>query len=131
MGLSLCKHFSYTPLYHAKFTGKIHPPRFQIPDLERFFDLESIDAILISNYHTFSALPWLTERGCEWNGNIYCTKPTLAFARIYLTQLRKFVDEEENHYKTAVFNNSNTERSYSGLPMGSQRKYSIIVDGQI
>ena len=46
----------------------------QVPDLKKIIDLQSIDAILISNYHTFTALPWITETGQEWNGTIYCTK---------------------------------------------------------
>ena len=29
----------------------------RVPDLKKIIDLQSIDAILISNYHTFTALP--------------------------------------------------------------------------
>ena len=66
--------FSYYPLHQARFIGKVDLPRFQVPDLKKIIDLQSIDAILISNYHTFTALPWITETGQEWNGTIYCTK---------------------------------------------------------
>ena len=44
-------------------------------------------------------LPWLTESGPKWSGTIYCTKPTLEFARINLMQLRVFCDEAENRAK--------------------------------
>ena len=66
--------FSYYPLHQARFIGKVDLPRFQVPDLKKIINLQSIDAILISNYHTFTALPWITETGQEWNGTIYCTK---------------------------------------------------------
>ena len=52
-------------------------------------------------------LPWLTESGSKWSGTIYCTKPTLEFARINLKQLRAFCDEAENKAKASQHKNEN------------------------
>ena len=88
---------NYSPLYQARFIGKSgSAPRFKIPELDRVSDLGAVDAILVSNYQSFMGLPWLTESGEKWSGTIYCTKPTLEFARINLLQLRAFCDEAEN-----------------------------------
>ena len=80
--------FSYYPLHQARFIGKVDLPRFQVPDLKKIIDLQSIDAILISNYHTFTALPWITETGQEWNGTIYCTKDWFRNSRTRTVNVR-------------------------------------------
>jgi len=96
-----------SPLYQSRFIGKSSAPRFKIVELDRVCDLASIDAILISNYQSFMGLPWLTESGSKWSGTIYCTKPTLEFARINLKQLRAFCDEAENKAKASQHKNEN------------------------
>jgi len=115
---------NYYPLHQARFIGKVDLPRFQVPDLKKIIDLQSIDAILISNYHTFTALPWITETGQEWNGTIYCTKPTMAFAQIYLTQLRKFCDEEEHAVKAEKLKSN-------GKIYGEPNSYKMVSQSQI
>lgn len=62
-----------------------------MPDLG-VVDFESIDAILISNYTTMLALPFITEE-TPFNGNIYITEPTLHFGRLFMEETIEFLEQ--------------------------------------
>ena len=62
-----------------------------VPDLG-VVDFESIDAILISNYTTMLALPFITEE-TPFNGNIYITEPTLHFGRLFMEETIEFLEQ--------------------------------------
>ena len=122
----------YSPLYQRRFTHKSRPPLFCVPRLDDLCDISTVDAILISNYHSFCALPWILETGkCEdWSGAIYCTKPTLEFARIYLTELRKYCDMAENEHKVKTFDTSGSysQTSLNALPCVSKEQIEACLD---
>jgi hypothetical protein len=67
---------------------------------------------------SFCGLPWLIEanqnNGVEWTGEIYCTKPTVEFARIYLTELRNYCDDIENECKEAKLENASSSATSFG-----------------
>ena len=135
--LDVCQVFffiesDYSPLYQRRFTHKSRPPLFCVPRLDDLCDISTVDAILISNYHSFCALPWILETGkCEdWSGAIYCTKPTLEFARIYLTELRKYCDMAENEHKVKTFDTSGSysQTSLNALPCVSKEQIEACLD---
>ena len=122
----------YSPLYQRRFSHKSRPPLFCVPRLDDLCDISTVDAILISNYHSFCALPWILETGkCDdWSGAIYCTKPTLEFARIYLTELRKYCDMAENEHKVKTFDTSGSysQTSLNALPCVSKEQIEACLD---
>lgn len=50
------------------------------PPLEKMVDYSEIDVILISNYSSMLALPYITE-GTGFKGVVYATEPTLQIGR--------------------------------------------------
>lgn len=50
------------------------------PPLAKVVDYSQIDVILISNYMSMLALPFITE-GTGFDGIVYCTEPTLQIGR--------------------------------------------------
>lgn len=65
-------------------------PEFCIPETE-LIDLSTVDAILISNYHSMMALPYVTER-TGFTGIVYATEPTLQIGRQLMEELVSFVE---------------------------------------
>ena len=57
-------------------------PEFLAPDVVSggVVDMANVDAILISNYTTMLALPYITER-TKFRGHIFMTEPCLHFGR--------------------------------------------------
>ncbi len=59
-------------------------PEFRIPQLG-VVDFGDLDAILISNYTTMLALPYITEE-TNFSGPIFVTEPTLNFGRLLMEE---------------------------------------------
>uniref|UniRef100_A0A1B6MCP8 Beta-Casp domain-containing protein n=1 Tax=Graphocephala atropunctata TaxID=36148 RepID=A0A1B6MCP8_9HEMI len=62
------------------------------PPLAKVVDFSQIDVILISNYMSMLALPFITE-GTGFDGIVYCTEPTLQIGRLYLEELVQFIEQ--------------------------------------
>lgn len=50
-----------------------------------------MDVILISNYQSMLALPYITER-TEFNGVVYATEPTLQIAKQFMEEMIKYIE---------------------------------------
>ena len=76
----------FSSLINGRHSHKPCPPRLLIPPVNSYVDLYEIDVIIVSNYHSFAGLPWISKSWKEkdWGGIIYCTLPTFEFAKIYL-----------------------------------------------
>ena len=66
-------------------------PEFGVPDFG-VIDFAGIDAILISNYTTMMALPFITEE-TPFSGNIYVTEPTLHFGRLFMEETIEYLEQ--------------------------------------
>ncbi len=66
-------------------------PEFAPPDFG-VIDFSTIDAILVSNYTTMLALPYITEE-TGFDGAIYMTEPTLHFGRLFIEETIEFLEQ--------------------------------------
>ncbi|KAH7725426.1 integrator complex subunit 9 isoform X1 [Aphelenchoides avenae] len=56
--------------------------------------VESIDAILVSNWMSLLALPYFTERE-DFRGSVYATEPTAQLGGLVMEELIDFFDRAE------------------------------------
>lgn len=61
------------------------------PPLAKIVDYSEIDVILISNYMSMLALPFITER-TGFKGIVYATEPTLQIGRFFLEELVQYIE---------------------------------------
>uniref|UniRef100_A0A1B6CJW2 Beta-Casp domain-containing protein n=1 Tax=Clastoptera arizonana TaxID=38151 RepID=A0A1B6CJW2_9HEMI len=66
-------------------------PEFCLP-LSKLIDYAEVDVILISNYMSMLALPFVTE-GSGFDGVVYATEPTLQIGRMYLEELVEYIEQ--------------------------------------
>lgn len=64
-------------------------PEFSPPDFTQI-NLRYVDVILISNYRTMLALPYVTERS-DFAGVVYATEPSIILGRLYMVELITYV----------------------------------------
>lgn len=57
-------------------------------------NIEDIDIVLISNFNTMLALPYLTKLK-HFRATIYCTEPTLHFGRMMMEELTHFIKNNQ------------------------------------
>ena len=77
-------------------------PEFCPPD-QGVVDFAQIDAILVSNYMTLLALPYITEE-TGFRGAIYMTEPTLHFGRLFMEETIEFLEQVCSHYTLTEIN---------------------------
>lgn len=65
-------------------------PEFAIPELS-CINLKHLDVILISNYRSMLALPYITER-TDFAGLIYATEPSINIGRLYMEELVTYIE---------------------------------------
>ena len=53
--------------------------------------MANVDAILISNYTTMLALPYITER-TKFRGSIFMTEPCLHFGRLFMEETIEYIE---------------------------------------
>ena len=58
------------------------------------YDFSLIDIILISNYETFLALPYLFQKYPQLNAQIYLTEPTYRFGQQLMYELVTYVEQQ-------------------------------------
>jgi len=61
-----------------------------VPDTG-LIDFGSIDVVLISNYTTMMALPFITEE-TKFRGIVLMTEPTLQFGRIFMEEMIDYLE---------------------------------------
>merc|ERR1712165_287157 len=57
--------------------------------------MANVDAILISNYTTMLALPYITER-TKFRGHIFMTEPCLHFGRLFMEETIEFIERSSS-----------------------------------
>jgi integrator complex subunit 9 len=62
---------------------------FSMPEFD-LINIEDLDAVLISNYNSMLALPYLTKLA-GFRATIYCTEPVMHFGRILMDELVHYV----------------------------------------
>ena len=70
-------------------TLEFSPPQFEL------INIEELDAVLISNFDSMLALPYLT-RMKEFRASIYCTEPIMHLGRILMEELIYYVKNNQN-----------------------------------
>uniref|UniRef100_A0A8D8R9A0 Integrator complex subunit 9 n=1 Tax=Cacopsylla melanoneura TaxID=428564 RepID=A0A8D8R9A0_9HEMI len=80
-------------------------PEFQ-PPLSQLVDFSEVNMILISNYLSMLALPFITE-GTGFEGVVYATEPTLQIGKFYLEELVQYIEKtpkltSASHWKDIV-----------------------------
>lgn len=65
-------------------------PEFCLPEVG-IIDFSEIDVILLSNYQSMMALPYITE-GVGFNGTVYATEPTLQIGRQFMEELVNYIE---------------------------------------
>jgi integrator complex subunit 9 len=74
---------------------------FSLPQFD-LINVEDLDAVLISNYNTMLALPYLT-RMKGFRASVYCTEPIMHFGRMLMEELTHYI-------RTSSSNQSSTRR---------------------
>lgn len=65
-------------------------PEFCLPETG-LVDFADVDVILISNYQSMLALPYVTE-GTGFKGTVYMTEPTLLIGRQFMDELVTYIE---------------------------------------
>lgn len=65
-------------------------------------DLKHVDVILISNYRSILALPYITER-TEFSGVVYATEPSLTLGRLYMEELVTYIERSPKLKRASVW----------------------------
>lgn len=66
------------------------PPEF-VPPASGLVDFSEVDAILVSNYHSMLALPFITN-GTGFKGVVLMTEPTMQIGRIFMEELVEYIE---------------------------------------
>ncbi|KAK3862635.1 hypothetical protein Pcinc_031522 [Petrolisthes cinctipes] len=66
------------------------PPEF-VPPTSGLIDFSEVDALLVSNYHSILALPFITN-GTGFKGVVYMTEPTMQIGRIFMEELVEYIE---------------------------------------
>ena len=73
---------THTRVVHGGCAGKVllnEPLEYRLPRFE-LIDLATVDVVLISNFQSILALPYIMESE-EFKGVVYATEPTLQFGQ--------------------------------------------------
>ncbi|KAI1283062.1 Integrator complex subunit 9 [Halotydeus destructor] len=65
-------------------------PEFCVPDLSSI-EMKHVDVILVSNYQTMMALPYITQY-TDFNGLVYATEPTVQYARHFMDEMIEYIE---------------------------------------
>ncbi|XP_069190452.1 integrator complex subunit 9 isoform X2 [Procambarus clarkii] len=66
------------------------PPEF-VPPTSGLVDFSEVDAILVSNYHSMLALPFITN-GTGFKGVVIMTEPTMQIGRLFMEELVEYIE---------------------------------------
>lgn len=64
--------------------------------------MKHVDVILISNYRSILALPYITERS-EFAGVVYATEPSLTLGRLYMEELVFYIERNPKLKRASVW----------------------------
>ncbi|KPM09755.1 integrator complex subunit 9-like protein, partial [Sarcoptes scabiei] len=79
-------------------------PEFSIPEIKGI-EMSKIDVILISNYRSILALPYITQR-TNFNGTIYATQPTIILGELFMEELNSSIAKNPKIKKATHWKNS-------------------------
>ncbi|KAH7646743.1 integrator complex subunit 9-like protein [Dermatophagoides farinae] len=122
MTLVHSNHFNSLPSWNAtkEFTdplleneikeclGKIFvdsAPEFCLPEFS-CIDMKNIDVILISNYRSMLALPFITERS-DFSGFVYATEPSMNLGRLFMEELVTYIERNPKLKRATAWKNLN------------------------
>ncbi|KAG7173243.1 Integrator complex subunit 9-like [Homarus americanus] len=66
------------------------PPEF-VPPTSGLVDFSEVDAIMVSNYHSMLALPFITN-GTGFKGVVFMTEPTMQIGRLFMEELVEYIE---------------------------------------
>lgn len=82
--------------YIKEFNNRIFinsPLEFGVPQFN-LINIEDLDAVLISNYNSMLALPYLTKLN-GFRATIYCTEPVMQFGKMLMEELTHYVKNNQ------------------------------------
>jgi len=79
---------------------------FGVPQFN-LINIEDIDAVLISNYNSMLALPYLTKMK-GFRADIYCTEPVMQFGKMLMEELTHYVKNNQTIILNNQLNHSQT-----------------------
>lgn len=91
-------------------------PEFSFPEVD-LLDLSTVDAILLSNFSSITALPFITEY-CGFKGQVYATEPTKQFGRLIMEELVEFCNKVPKDNYASVWKDTRFKRQ---LPSALQK----------
>lgn len=71
-----------------------------------YIDMKNIDVILISNYRSMLALPFITERS-DFNGFVYATEPSMNIGRLFMEELVTYIERNPKLKRATAWKNLN------------------------
>ena len=80
---------------------------FGVPQFN-LINIEDIDAVLISNYNSMLALPYLTKMN-GFRASVYCTEPVMQFGKMLMEELTHYVKSSQ----TTLLSNQLNDASVS------------------
>ncbi|KHN85604.1 Integrator complex subunit 9 -like protein, partial [Toxocara canis] len=84
--------------------------------------VSSIDAILVSNWMSFLALPFFTER-TEFRGTVYMTDPTLQLGRLVMEEMLEYVERSEKVKVDEQWKQLDIFANFPNLPSSDPREW--------
>ncbi|CAG2180429.1 unnamed protein product, partial [Oppiella nova] len=87
-------------------------PEFCIPETSTI-NLKHVDVILISNYQSMLALPYITER-TEFKGIVFATDPTLQIAKQFMEEMVKYIERTPKARQASLWKKSSV---YKHIPL--------------
>ncbi|VDN53875.1 unnamed protein product [Dracunculus medinensis] len=84
--------------------------------------MESVDAILISNWMSLIALPFFTEN-TGFHGTVYATDPTLYIGRLIMEELLEFFDRINREHKGNEWKEMDIFKTFPNLPSSDPREW--------
>uniref|UniRef100_A0A915Q0A4 Beta-Casp domain-containing protein n=1 Tax=Setaria digitata TaxID=48799 RepID=A0A915Q0A4_9BILA len=84
--------------------------------------MDSVDAILVSNWMSLLALPFFTEE-TNFAGAIYATEPTLQLGRLVIEELLDFFDRVDRGERDDTWKNPALFMSFPNVPASDPREW--------
>ncbi|VBB30081.1 unnamed protein product [Acanthocheilonema viteae] len=84
--------------------------------------MDSVDAILVSNWMSLLALPFFTE-GTNFSGVVYATDPTLQLGRLVMEELLDFFDRVDREERDQSWKNPALFMSFPNVPTSDPREW--------
>lgn len=84
--------------------------------------INSIDAILVSNWMSLLALPFFTERS-EFRGTVYATDPTLQLGRLVMEEMLEYLERSEKTKVDEQWKQHDVFANFPNVPSSDPREW--------